>query len=149
MVYTSWGILNDFTTWDDMDYVEKNPSMLNALKSVAYINVCKIPGYKSTHYSVCNKAYKDYGELLLEQVKFINADIVIFGSTINHFHSDLNLSTGEWRNEGTCDYYLKDNRIYIDAYHPAQTQVSVEDYCNDIIMAVKTWHKEIGRKSSL
>lgn len=143
MVYASWGILNDFCLWDDMDNVEKDPSMLNALKSVAYINVKKLPGHKSTHYSVCNEAYSSYKDLLLRQIELINADIVIGGSTLHHFFNDFELSTVERHRQGSVNYYLKDNKIYIQAYHPAQrtstTGVSQEQYCNDIILAVKTW----------
>jgi len=143
MVYASWGILNDFYLWDDMNNVEKDPSMLNALKSVAYINVKKLPGRKSTHYSICNEAYKSHKDLLLEQIELINADIIIGGGTLHHFIKDLQLSGVERHTQGSANFFLNDNKIYIQAYHPAQrtssTGVSQEQYCNDIILAVKTW----------
>lgn len=143
MIYASWGIFNDFCLWDDMDNVEEVPTMLNALKSIAYINVKKLPGHKSTHYSVCNDAYSSYKKLLLNQIELINADIIIGGGTLHHFINDLQLSELDSHQQGSSNYFMKDNKIYIQSYHPAQrpssTGVSQEQYCNDIILSAKLW----------
>lgn len=139
MIYSSWGILNNFCLFGDMDNVEDDPSMLNALKSVAYINVQKLPGYKHTHPSICNNAYKTYKEILLKQIELINPEIIIGGGTLHHFVSDLHLSDVSANKQGNTKYFIKDNKIYIQAYHPSQRTVSSEQYCNEIILAVKTW----------
>lgn len=139
MIYSSWGILNNFCLFDDMDNVEDNSSMLDALKSIAYINIKKLPGYKSTHPSVCNDAYKSYKEILLKQIELINPEIIIGGGTLHHFINDLQLSDDEKYHQGNTKYFINDNKIYIQAYHPSQRTVSSEQYCNEIILAVKTW----------
>lgn len=143
MIYTSWGILNGFTKWNDMDSVEDDPSMLDALKSVAYINISKLPGFKSTHHSVCTEAYATYKDLLLNQVRLIDADVIIGGGTLHHFLYDLDLINSDRYENGSIVYYQKDGKLYIQAYHPAQrsssTGVSQQQYCDDIISAVKNW----------
>ena len=77
MLYTSWGILNDFCLWNDMGNVENEPYMLNALKSIAYINVKKLPGHKLSHYKIISDAYSQHKDILLKQIEFINPNIVM------------------------------------------------------------------------
>ena len=143
MLYTSWGILNDFCLWDDMGNVEKEPSMLDALKSIAYINVKKLPGHKSSYYKVINDAYSQHKDILLKQIEFINPDIIIGGGTLGLFLDDLGLSRKDAIRFKGINYFIKDKKILIEAYHPAQrtstTGVKQEMYCNDIITAVENW----------
>jgi hypothetical protein len=143
MIYTSWGILNDFCLWDDMDNVERAPTMLDALKSIAYINVKKLPGYTTSHHTVIEYAYHQHKEILLKQIEYYNPDIIIGGSTLYNFYQDLGISRELLQSNDSVNYIIKDNKIFIEAYHPAQrsgtTGVSQEKYCNDIINSVKIW----------
>jgi hypothetical protein len=145
MLYTSWGILNNFCLWDDMDDAEKVPSMVEALKSIAYINVKKIPGHKSSYYKVIHEAYNQHKDILLKQIDYINPDIIIGGSTIGLFLNDLGISRNDTIRHNGLNYFIKDGKIFIEAYHPAQrtssTGVTQEMYCNDIITAVQKWAK--------
>jgi hypothetical protein len=52
------------------------------------------------------------------------------------------------RNCGSTDYYIKDSRIFVHAYHPAQTMVTQEQYCNDIIEAVRIWNEGSNNSDS-
>jgi hypothetical protein len=143
MIYTSWGIFNNFCQWDDMKDVEDDPSMLEALKSIAYINIKKLPGVSESRGSHLQKAYNHDKELLFKQIECINPDIVIFGYTISFFLNDLGFKFEDFKRLGSLKYFIHGNRIYIDAHHPAQrpgiTSISVPEYCNDIINAVKIW----------
>lgn len=143
MIYTSWGILNDFCLWNDMDYVKNNSSMLNALKSVAYINVKKLPGYTKSNNQVIEKAYHQYKEILLKQIEYYNPDIIIGGSTLYYFFQDIGILRENLIHNGSVRFIIKNDKIFIDAYHPAQrtgtTGVTQEKYCNDIIDSVKIW----------
>ncbi len=143
MIYTSWGILNDFCLWDDMDNVERDPTMLDALKSIAYINVKKLPGYTTSHRTVIEYAYQQHKEILLKQIEYYNPDIIIGGSTLYNFYQDLGISREQLQRNDSVNYIIKGDKIFIEAYHPAQrsgtTGVSQEKYCNDIINSVKIW----------
>ncbi len=137
MIYTSWGILNDFCLWENMGNVENDPSMIDALKSIAYINVKKLPGYTKSHFSVIENAYQKYKDILLNQIEFYQPNIIIGGSTLYNFFKDLDLRKELMQKRGSIDFILKNNRIYIDAYHPSQRRISQEQYCDDIITTVK------------
>jgi hypothetical protein len=143
MIYTSWGILNDFCLWDDMSNVYKDHSMLDALKSIAYINVKKLPGHKTSYYKIINEAYEKHKDILLKQISLINPDIIIGGSTLGLFLNDLGISRKDTIRFKGLNCFIKDNKIFIEAYHPAQrtstTGVTQEMYCNDIITAVQEW----------
>lgn len=143
MIYTSWGILNNFCLWNDMNDVAKDPSMLEALKSIAYINVKKLPGHKASYYKTINEAYAKHKDILLKQISLINPDIIIGGATLGLFLNDLGLSRADTVRHKGLNYFIKDNKIFIEAYHPAQrtstTGVTQEMYCNDIITAVQSW----------
>jgi len=141
MIYTSWSILNDFCLWDYMDNVEDNPTMLEAFKSIAYINIKKLPGYTSSSSSVIKNAYQLYKDILLKQIDYYNPDIVIGGSTLDYFFNDLGFKGEEMQKHESVYYIVKDNKIFIKAYHPSQrsstTEVTQEKYCDDIITTIK------------
>jgi hypothetical protein len=143
MIYATWGIFNDFCLWDIMHDVENDPTMLKVLKSIAYINVKKIPGRKTSNNSEISNAYRLYNRILLKQIWSYNPDIIIGGYTLKLFLNDLGLKREEMVKNGSLDYIIKDNKVFIDAYHPAQrtgnTGVSQEQYCDDIINTVKIW----------
>ena len=141
MIYASWGILNEFCLYDDMEFVEKDPSMLNALKSVAYINVKKLPGFTASVNSIISQAYNKYKDILLKQMEVYDADIIIGGSTLHNFLGDLGIEKNKMIKYGSLNYSIKEGTVYMDAYHPSQrpssTGVLAEQYCNDIINIAK------------
>ncbi len=143
MLYATWGILNDFCLWKDMPNVYSNPIMIEAFKSIAYINVKKLPGDTTIPKNVIENAYQQYKEILLKQIEYYAPDIIIGGSTLYNFYQDLGISREQLQNNGSVNYIIKENKLFIEAYHPAQrsgkTGVSQEKYCNDIINSVKIW----------
>jgi len=143
IIYSSWGILNNFCLFDDMDNIEDVPSMLNAFKSIAYINIKKTPGARSSNSQTVQYYYQKHKDLLLKQVNYINADIIIGGNTLQYLQGDLNLKSENRRQFNRLSYYQCANKLYINAYHPAQrpslTKVSLEQYCDDIINVAKIW----------
>jgi hypothetical protein len=148
MIYATWGIFNDFCLWDNMNDVENDPSMLTVLKNIAYINVKKLPGRKTSNNSEIANAYRLYNRILLKQIWSYNPDIIIGGYTLKLFLNDLGLKREEMVKNGSLDYIIKDNKVFIDAYHPAQrkgnTGVSQEQYCDDIINTVKIYSKIVN-----
>lgn len=137
MIYTSYGILNNFCRWENMNNVENDCSMLDALKSVAYINVKKTPGYTTSNYSTIENAYQKYRTILIKQIEYFQPDIIIGGSTLHLFFEDLDLKKELMRKNCSVEYIVKNKQIFINAYHPAQRIISQEQYCDDIITTVK------------
>lgn len=141
IIYSSWGILNNFCLFDDMDDVENSPEMLDAFKSIAYINIKKTPGGTTSNTKTIQFAYEMHKNLLLKQIDYIDADIIVGGKTLSLLSKDLNLENAIQFNK--TFYYLRNNKLFIDTYHPAQrvssTGLSMEEYCNDIITIAKIW----------
>lgn len=141
MTYVSWGILNGFSTWDTMDYVEDSPQMLDALKSAAYINVKKLPGRTRSFDRDLREAFEAYKDILLDQVKAFAPDVVIGGNTLQYFLPSLGSEMDQLQSSNSVRHTFFGDAIWIHAYHPAQrpnsTGVSIEQYCNDIIAAAR------------
>ncbi len=151
IAYTSYAILND-CAYDDMDDLQKdenvNDTVFDTVKSIAFINVKKVPGGKSTLPTNLRSAYLLNKELLLKQIEVCNPDVVIGGGTMPLFLRDLNLE--EHKEEGNnLKYYIKDSRVYIDAYHPSYPKggLQEEEYVDVIARVFKTTIKGFNELS--
>jgi hypothetical protein len=130
----------------------KSHNALRAFKSIAYINIKKIPGLSKGHNpKEIQQAYDDYNELLKYQIETYAPDIVICGNTLQYF-SDENYFIKQNRVElfstpkGQICYYKLKERLYINIYHPAVRDKNDWEKCVDgIVKAVSDW--EIGRKN--
>ncbi len=143
MIYVTYSILNGFPEWDQMDWIRDNPDIAQSLNYIAYINVKKLPGYTRSDYKELSENYKKNKNLLLKQIKTYDPEIIIFGNTMPLFLSDLKISPEDMKSYNSIKYFNKDyNKIYIDAYHPAQTQITRENYVNDIVNIVKKWSEK-------
>ena len=139
IIYTSYGILNDFMQYESMDYIRDDESMAEIVRNIAVINVKKLPGFTRTYdYSIISNAYNKHKDILLKQIDTYNPDIIIGGSTLQLFFDDFGIRD-ILKNNRSVDYATKNSRLYISAYHPAQTQVTRDIYVNDIINTVKMW----------
>ena len=139
MIYTTYGILNDFCLYDEMEYVEKDPSILDAFKSIGYINVKKLPGMKMSSNDVIARAYQQYKEILHRQIADYSPDIIIGGSTLQHFFQDLGITPSKMRHEGNVRFAIQNGKVFIDAYHPCYWAIPRYEYCDDIIKTVEHW----------
>ena len=140
VIYVSFGILNSFRDYNDMDYIRDDQTMVDVIKQIAVINVKKLPGFTRTYGSVTiNSAYLEHKELLHKQIELYNPDIIIGGSTMYLFYEKLRINPEDIIKSGSIDYAIKGNKIYIAAYHPGQTQVTRDVYVNDIIKATQAF----------
>jgi hypothetical protein len=141
MIYSTYGLLNNFILWDDMPSVREDVNVFNSIKQIAYINVKKLPGGTTASYSKIKKAYIENKDLLLRQISLYNPDIIIGGYTLQYFFDDLPIPIKNKKSDGKTAYYPTNDKLYIDAYHPAVpgSIISEKDYCNGIISAGKDW----------
>jgi hypothetical protein len=141
MIYSSFGILNDFMRWKDIPEIGANHHVWETIKEIAYINVKKIPGGTSAYPPEIQEAYLKNKALLLKQIDTYNPDIIIGGNTLKHFIEDLQIDENNKRTIGGMEYFPINERLYINAYHPnvRGKTISEEDYCNNIILASKDW----------
>ncbi len=48
IVYSSYGILNDFVLWDDIPTINNEHSIVKALDYIAWVNINKLPSVTET-----------------------------------------------------------------------------------------------------
>jgi len=141
MTYVSYGILNDFWMWDDMNFLRIEPTMTNALLKIAMVNVQKLPSLNQskTNFNDITEAFEKHGDLLKKQIDLLNPDILIAGNTMWIYKDMFGLIEENKKTKGCIDYWEKDGKLFIDAYHPSQKTETRENYCNDIISTVQKW----------
>jgi len=139
IIYICYGLLNGFMPFEAMDKIADNPEMVKILRNIAVINVKKLPGLTRTHdFSAISDAYSKHKDILIRQLSVYNPDVIIGASTLPLFYDDLGIDRKSIQKSGSINYAVKNKKIYIDAYHPAQTTVQRSQYVNDIITAVKS-----------
>jgi len=148
MIYSSFGILNNFMLWKEMPQIYEQ-TVFETFKKIGYINIKKCPGISNAYNPEIQKAYNTTKELLFKQLELYNPDIIIGGNTINYFLEDLNLNQSDKiivdsRTKNTA-YFTWNDKLIIDAYHPAYYYIKEEVYCNEIILAANNWYKNIER----
>jgi len=141
IMMVNYGILNNFE-----NYLCANNGMLDYLKCYAHINIKKIPGLSKSNENELLTYYNKYKNIIIEQIDSYNPQIIIFGlgggKVFNSISKDLDLNFDSSKGDSAW-YLIKNDKIYINAYHPSQrkasTNLSKEQYCNDIINCVKEW----------
>jgi len=137
MIYITYAILND-VPYADMKYIKEDPKMAHIFRHIAYINVNKMLGLtKSSDIDIQSK-YDFWKNLLHRQIEVYDPQVIIFGSTFNYFKSYLGIEESEIQKGGSVNYVVKNGKIYLRAYHPAQKTIKAHIYAEDIINAVKT-----------
>ncbi|MES1159219.1 MAG: hypothetical protein ABUM51_00535 [Bacteroidota bacterium] len=61
-----------------------------------------------------------------------------------YYYKAFNLAPADAICTKTLKYHFKDNRAYIDAYHPAQRSVKHQDHIDEIIGVAELWHTQYG-----
>ncbi len=138
IIYATYGILNNFMIWDKMDYIIDNPNMIDILQNIALINIRKLSGGATSKDKEIQTAYNKYKSLILKQIEVFEPDIIIGGNTIKYLYDDLGLSNFQKKGNYPVDYYTSNEKIIIDAYHPA-ARIDKEQYCDSIVSSVKEW----------
>lgn len=144
IIYTTYGILRD-SEWSDIPDA-KDERAFEPLQEIALINIKKIPGHSQSYDSEITQAYEEYRPLLKEQIDLYDADIVIFGNTMNYFYkedfeglADAEKQVTDYGNH----YYDTGKKLYIHTWHPAARGRGFTDeaYVMDLINIVKDWKK--------
>ena len=135
IIYASYGILYD-KKLNEIPKIRENREIANVIKKIAIINVSKLPGLTSSKNDKIAEAYKNCKDILLEQIALFDPDVIIGGYTMSLFEKDLGI---EQLRDGTygIPYAVKNGKVYIYTYHPAQTQMSHDEYVNGIIHIVQ------------
>jgi hypothetical protein len=142
IIYAMYGYFNN-VKWDDMSWIKDDKDMVRILQKIAIINVSKMPGATISNNDQIWKYYQLWKDYLYAQIDLYVPDVLVFANTFNHFKHDLGLDGDKYRPEYgeayLLDAYVKDNRLYLDAYHPNQRFMKREKYVNSIINAIQAF----------
>ena len=144
IIYTTFSIFNDFVEYSEMDWIRDNHDMCSVLYELAFINCQKLPakGATVTEFTDLYKSIDKNGDLLKKQITLVDSDILIFGNTFELYRELLDLGNESLINNGSSDYLIKNDRLYISSYHPSQRKIARETYVNDIVNCVKIWQSQ-------
>ena len=142
MIYTTYGLLNNFMPWQEIPSIY-NPDVFEAYKKMGYINIKKVPGVNYADASQIEKAYKENKEILFKQIETYQPDVIIGGNTLCYFAEDLNFNEKSKKTAPATTFFFDSKRIYVDAYHPAYFSIKEQIYCDEIIKGVKDWYFNI------
>ncbi len=125
------------------------------LESIIYININKMPAHKTSKDSVVQKNFYFWKDIIGEQIKLYEPDIIIFCGTYKYFKKNFKQMFGT--NAPVEDEILKGNssnivkgyfvdsknRLFIIAVHPGNGFIKGGDnaYFSDIINPIVDWKK--------
>ena len=132
----------------------ESENSLEAFKSIAYINIKKIPGSVRSFQNEIKKAYNDYKDLLIEQIETYNPKIIICGNTLPYFSMDnyfgkINRKSFDTNPKSRYCYYALKEKLFINTFHPAY-KPSNNDFwtgcVKQIVNAVLNWERNFLEK---
>lgn len=143
LIYIAYGILNNFSLWNDMNYVQDAFDEMNGyLFKIAYINISKLPALKPprTSFQDIIAAYKRdraTDSIILKQIDAYQPDIVIGFGIRDILYHDLALYQPEGKSYWKSEKHP--NLIYIKTYHPNQTELLQQEFVDSIINSAKQY----------
>ena len=143
MAYTSYGILRNIP-YEDMPWINENDYEVNkALLEVAHINISKMPAWTRSNFTSISGHFAIWKDIIFKQIQVLDPELIICGNTfliIKYALSSIgDLKQFEVPSMEWLPSYQHGSRLYIDAYHPAQTQTTREEYVDSIKAIVDQW----------
>ena len=150
--YTSFGLQHGFENYSSIPWPHEDTRVIDALRTIAFINVGKLGGDTTTSWNRLDTLYRQNALILHDQIEFYQPNVIIGWSTLDFFEKDEAFKSRfakdqiDKMNFGAVDYWLTNGKIFIDAYHPAYLGVTQSNYVDSIIGTVKNNFHEINTK---
>ncbi len=155
IAYVMYGF-NHNESWEKMTYIHDKPEMMNVIRSIAWINISKMPAKTSSNNSQIQKNYNDvWREVILKQLDFYEPDVIIFGNTFNCLKNDSQPNRFQYAEKDeklsivisadykwSLGYWRLGKQRLISAYHPGRKGEG-GDYVSPLLEALKQAEKEL------
>lgn len=120
--------------YNQLKDIKENPDMGDVMQSIAWINLSKMPGGKSSSDRKYIKKYREHWRtIVLEQISIYSPDVIIFCNTLDAccffdffpngkqpdghvYYTDKN-----GQKKRFIDIFKKGGTILLDVFHPART----------------------------
>jgi hypothetical protein len=110
----AYGLLNYSTTIPDFEKAREH--QFHSPRHIAYINISKTPGGKSTNPTFLAKETETYSEYIKRQIDIINPEIVVLCGVYGVIKKYI---YGPDMERAAHRIHLVGNRVFINANHPA------------------------------
>lgn len=145
IIYIAFGLFKGIATFDEMPWVRDMDDPEGILRQLAFVNVKKLPGVTRGAYGPTIMEWYSRGRaVILQQIASYAPDIV-FGCA-PHFTailSDLLSGLAEQvQPVGSAGYVWHGNTLFVQVYHPGQTQIARARYVDDALGAVAQARQE-------
>jgi hypothetical protein len=138
MAWIAYGVYNNVLRLDD---IKKAPEsdLMNCLKSIAYINLKKLPITEGGVYSDMNAIETAYNQeqdkkIIHRQLKDYVPQFIIGGNTTPLLVKGLGLTNQ--KKIFDVPYYAREGQFYFAVYHPSHVE-GKKSYVENIIAAIK------------
>lgn len=136
MSYVLYGFRNNLT-WGELPAISRCRTMVNELKSIAYININKMPGQRKTSPGRAQEKYNFWKNIINKQIDTYDPEVIIFGGTMRFFDIDkekISHITTIGSDKLYIEIYKFNNRWLISTVHP---QLYSELFVDGLIDALK------------
>ena len=135
--YVNYGIWTGVHDWNDMPWLRDCEEMRNGIKKIAYINLSKLPGLKTSPRDRIVEAYQKHRGIILDQIKTYAPNIIFACNPgVNLILKDLGFAESQWKWFGSAASIrtsTEQRLVRID--HPSQRSTKRAVYVNDAIRA--------------
>jgi hypothetical protein len=142
MIYITYGLLND-KSFDEMRMHKIDSEMIEVLTKIAWVNISKASGERTSESEYIEKEYDFWKEILFKQIKTYSPDILIFGGTFKFFKNDWPKHFNGSLPDDTYFCQNENDMLIISTYHPSypfreDARICLKDYVKKIIESVNT-----------
>ncbi len=120
----SWALLSGVSRHADIPRIPDKPEVAESLLRVCYLNTGKMPAATTTSREQLQKIHDEWRDIVLDQIKLADPDLLIFGGTLDVWAADFGIDLAHplahGRNGGTVvDVHSWRGKRVLYADHPA------------------------------
>ena len=137
----SWALLSGASRHTDIPEIPDKPEVAECLLRVCYLNTGKMPAATTTSREQLQKIHGEWRDIVLDQVKLADPDLLIFGGTLDVWAADFGIDLAHplahGRSGGTVvDVHSWRGKRVLYADHPA-ARTSREEWIDAILAAAR------------
>ena len=134
-----------------------NKDLADTRQKVAQINISKIKTTAGKFSATdLTSEYIKWKDVLKEQIKTYEPEIIICGNTLQYFSDDNNFFGTAKNNKNILEsifpnfqrkycYYQENDRLYINIHHPSDFNINWKKCINEIVKIFSEWKTKQGK----
>ena len=120
----SWALLSSVTRHTEIPRIPDKPEVAESLLRVCYLNTGKMPAATTTSREQLQKIHGEWRDIVLDQIKLADPDLLIFGGTLDVWAADFGIDLAHPLSHGrsgasVVDVHTWRGKRILYADHPA------------------------------